>query len=204
LPAFNARATLPTCLRSIGRQTMTSWECVAVDDGSDDATPALLREVAQRDARFVVLSTAHHGLLSALNTGLSHCRGRFVARMDADDLMHRQRLEEQYRALQADSELAAVGCHVRLFPRAQLAEGRRSYERWLNGIDSPRQVRAEAFVECPIAHPSLMMRAEWIRGLGYRDCGWPEDYDLILRLLQAGGGGNGVTPPRPSWTAGPA
>src|SRR5262249_20130499 len=99
LPAFNARATLPACLRSIARQTMTSWECVAVDDGSEDATLAFLHAVAQRDARFVVLSTTHRGLLSALNTGLSRCRGQFVARMDADDLMHRQRLEAQCRAL---------------------------------------------------------------------------------------------------------
>ena len=79
-----------------------------------------------------------------------------------------------------------MGCHVRLFPRASLRDGRRAYESWINGIDSPQRVRAEAFVECPIAHPSLMIQRDRLVALRYRDCGWPEDYDLMLRLLQAG------------------
>jgi hypothetical protein len=62
----------------------------------------------------------------------------------------------------------------------------RAYERWLLGIDSPRRVREEAFVECPVAHPSLMIRTEVLRSLGYRERGWPEDYDLVLRLLESG------------------
>jgi hypothetical protein len=105
--------------------------------------------------------------------------------MDADDLMHRRRLASQLQALDDDPNLAAVGSHVRIFPRRHLRDGRRAYERWLNSIDSPRQVRENAFVECPIAHPTLMIRHSVIRTQGYRDCGWPEDYDLILRLLAA-------------------
>ena len=137
LPAFNARATLAACLRSIERQTMTRWECVVVDDGSDDGTAGLLRAAA-RDQRVVVVSTPHRGLVAALNTGMQHCRGRFIARMDADDLMHCERLAEQYRALEFHPELAGVGCQVRFFPRMSMADGRRDYERWLNSIDSPQ------------------------------------------------------------------
>ena len=47
-------------------------------------------------------------------------------------------------------------------------------------------MREEAFVECPVAHPTLMLRAEALRELGYRELGWPEDYDLVLRLLERG------------------
>jgi hypothetical protein len=106
--------------------------------------------------------------------------------MDADDLMHRQRLAMQARRLEEHPTLAAVGCHVRLFPRQGLPEGRRAYERWLNSIGTPCRVRQEAFVECPIVHPTLMIRRQVLRALGYRDCGWPEDYDLLLRLLTQG------------------
>jgi hypothetical protein len=56
----------------------------------------------------------------------------------------------------------------------------------LNGIGSAQQVRAEAFVECPIVHPTLMMRRTIFAQFGYRECDWPEDYDLLLRLLTAG------------------
>ncbi len=186
LPVFDAAPTLAACLRSIQRQRQVRFECILVDDGSRDDSPALLRRCADSDARFRVVSTPHRGLVAALNTGLAQCRGEFVARMDADDVMHRDRLAAQLDAFAGDRKLAALGSHVRLFPRRGLGPGQRAYEAWINGIDSPERVRAEAFVECPLAHPSLMMRREIALAMGYRDCGWPEDYDLVLRLLAAG------------------
>ena len=178
LPAFDAEPTLVPALQSVRRQTEARWECVVVDDGSEDGTPRTAEAAAATDDRFLIVRTPHRGLAAALATGL--------ARMDADDLMHRERLARQVGALEADASLAAVGCHVRLFPRAQLGRGWRSYERWLNAIDSVERVRAEAFVECPVAHPSLMIRRELLVEFGYRDRGWPEDYDLLLRLLARG------------------
>jgi len=186
LPAFDAEPTLAACLESIRRQREARWECVVVDDGSRDGTAACARRFAVRDPRFRVLGTPHRGLVAALNAGLAECRSAVVARMDADDLMHRDRLAAQLAALAADPRLDAVGCHVRVFPRAGLSEGLRAYERWLNAITSPRQLRDECFVECPVAHPTLMVRSPALRALGYRDAGWPEDYDLVLRLLAAG------------------
>jgi glycosyltransferase involved in cell wall biosynthesis len=186
LPAYDAEATLAAALRSIQRQTETRWECVVVDDGSRDATGAIARGFAERDPRFLILGLPHGGLVRALNRGLESCGAPLIARMDADDLMHRERLALQTRALDGDPNLDALGCHVRLFPRAALAEGMRDYERWLCSIDSPARVRAEAFVECPVAHPTLMIRSELLKQVRYRERGWPEDYDLILRLLAAG------------------
>jgi glycosyltransferase involved in cell wall biosynthesis len=186
LPAFNTAATLSASLRSIQRQTETRWECVLIDDGSEDDTLAAARAFAERDERFVIIARPHRGIVAALNSGLEHCRGEYIARMDADDLMHRARLAAQVQALEAAADVAAVGCHVRLFPRAALRDGRRRYERWLNAIDSPERVRHEAFVECPVAHPTLMVRREVLVTSGYRDVGWPEDYDLVLRLLARG------------------
>jgi glycosyltransferase involved in cell wall biosynthesis len=186
LPARDAAATLDGCLRSIQRQTRTWWHCVLVDDGSRDETAEIGRRFAAADPRFEVLSLPPRGLVRALNAGLTHCRGRFVARMDADDVMMRRRLELQVAELERAPALAAVCCHVRYFPRAAMSEGLRAYERWLNSIDSPQRLRQEAFVECPAAHPSLMIRRALLAQMGYRDRGWPEDYDLVLRLLAAG------------------
>ena len=186
LPAYNAERSFPACLRSITRQRSRDWECVIVDDGSTDTTLPIAQDFARKDPRFRILSKPHAGLVEALNAGLAECRGGLVARMDADDLMHRERLHEQMGALAANEELAAVGCHVRLFPRYALTARFREYERWLNGICTPDQLQAEAFVECPVAHPALMIRREALARAGYRDRGWPEDYDLVLRLLEAG------------------
>ena len=178
--------TLPACLRSLQRQSEARWHCVLVDDGSQDDTLACARDFAARDPRFEIVSTPHRGVVAALNTGLQRCRAPLIARMDADDLMHRHRLAAQAQALRADPRLAAVGCHVRLFPRRHLRPGRRAYERWLNSLDAAARVRRDAFVECPVAHPTLMMRRALLMDLGYRDCGWPEDYDLLLRALTRG------------------
>ena len=187
LPAWNAGKTLAACLRSLQRQTEQRWHCVIVDDGSRDDTLALAHAFAARDGRFEVVSTPHRGIVAALNTGMRRCRAPLIARMDADDLMHRHRLAAQARALRDHPEFAAVGCHVRLFPRRRLRPGRRAYERWLNSVSGAEQVRLDAYVECPVAHPTLMMRRIPMLDLGYRDCGWPEDYDLLLRVLSRGG-----------------
>ncbi len=186
LPAYDAASTLPACLHSIARQTDPDWECVLVDDGSRDGTRTLAEAAARRDPRIAVVATEHRGLVAALDTGLARCRGELVARMDADDVMHRDRVGAQRRMLDARPELAGVGCRVRLFPRAPLTDGMRAYERWLNAIVEPADVRAEAFVECPIAHPTLMIRRAVLASFGWRDAGWPEDYDLVLRLVARG------------------
>ncbi len=203
LPVFDAAGTLRTCLRSIRNQTDTDWECVLVDDGSSDRGVDIARHFAATDARFRLLAREHRGLVATLVDGVERCRGRFVARMDADDWMHPDRIAAQCAALERDPGLAAVGCRVRLFPRRGLSDGMRAYERWLNAIASPRDVRAEAFVECPIAHPTLMIRREILIAHPYRDCGWAEDYDLVLRLLAAGWELDVVPRELLSWRDGP-
>jgi glycosyltransferase involved in cell wall biosynthesis len=186
LPAYNAGTTIAAALESVRRQDEPRWECVVVDDGSVDATGAVARCAKVNDPRFRVLEVPHRGVVLALQAGLAECRGRYVARMDADDLMRRDRLRRQLEVLERQPELSAVGSHVRLFPRGRLAGGMLAYERWLASIDSPGSVRREAFVECPVAHPTLTLRAAVLRRFGYRDRGWPEDYDLVLRMLAAG------------------
>jgi glycosyltransferase involved in cell wall biosynthesis len=186
LPAFDAELTLSAALHSVQRQSCADWECVIVDDGSRDATLEIAERFARSDARMRVLARAHGGIVTALQAGLTECRAPLIARMDADDLMSRRRLELQCSALEASPELSAVGCHVRSFPRQHLRQGRIDYENWLKSIETPEHVARDAFIECPIAHPTLMIRRQRLLELGYRALSWPEDYDLLLRMLGAG------------------
>lgn len=186
MPVRDAEDTLASALESIRRQRGVAWECIAVDDGSTDSSRACLERAAASDSRVRVLAQPPRGIVAALNHGLEHCRGELVARMDADDLMTRERLQLQAAALQRDAGLAAVGCHVRMFPRSSLSLRRLEYEAWLNGVTSEDDIRREAFVECPLAHPTLMLRRSVLVKYPYRDCGWPEDYDLVSRLLESG------------------
>jgi len=186
LPVFNAADTLRSCLESVRRQTFLDWECVIVDDGSEDPSIQTAAAAAASDPRFIIVRNKHAGLIETLNTGIDRCSGDLVARMDADDWMHRNRLWLQTRAFAEDPSLELVGAHVRTFPRSTLGDGSREYETWLNSMRSPADVHRERFIECPLAHPTWMLRRSTLEREPYRDRGWPEDYDLLLRLLQNG------------------
>ena len=157
VPVFNAAGTLPSTLESIRRQRGVELECVLVDDGSTDGSAALLQQHAALDSRLRVHAIEHRGIVGALQYGLERCHGRYVARMDADDIMHSQRLAAQVALLESQPELAGAGCHVRLFPRPQLGKQPRSeYERWLNSLREPGDVTRESFTA--ISAPSRSAR----------------------------------------------
>ena len=186
LPVRDAETTLPTSLRSVSRQRLADFECLVVDDGSRDASRRIAEDHARRDPRFRVIATAPRGVVHALSVGIEASSAPLVARHDADDWMHRDRLALQLDALRAEPAWAGAGSHVRLFPREALGPGMRAYEAWLASVRTPEDVGREAFVECPLAHPTLVLRRELLDAHPYRDVGWPEDYDLLLRLLAAG------------------
>ena len=187
LPVFNAAATLAETLQSIQAQSCEYFEVVAIDDGSEDESGDLLLEWSRCDPRFRVLLADHQGIVEAPNQGLALCRGEYVARMDADDRMHPERLEKQLAWLEGDLGLSVVSCLVEIFPREETGEGMLVYEAWLNGLVDSAAIEREFFVESPIANPSAMMRREELVALGgYQDRGWPEDYDLWLRYRAAG------------------
>ncbi len=187
LPCRDAEPWLGECLDSLFTQNLSDIEVIAVDDGSTDGTVDLLQDRASREPRLRVLDGAGKGLVPALNLAASVAASPLFARMDADDVSHPERLQAQAAFLASHRSLAACGTAVRLFPRHSLGSGYRRYEQWLNGLTDPDSVLADLFVECPIAHPSLVVRASAFHAVGgYRDMDWPEDYDFVLRLHAAG------------------
>ncbi|HKJ76263.1 MAG TPA: glycosyltransferase [Gammaproteobacteria bacterium] len=187
MPFHNAAATLAEALDSIAGQTFTDFELLAIDDGSNDGSTALVERYAERDGRIRLLRPGRVGFVAAVNLGLEAGRAEWVARMDADDRMHPDRLERQWAALAADPSLALVGTRVRLFPEEAIQAGMQEYVRWQNACTDPATIAAEIYVESPVAHPTMLYHRETVRGLGgYRDGVLPEDYDLLLRLHAAG------------------
>ncbi|MGD2217654.1 MAG: glycosyltransferase [Gemmatimonadales bacterium] len=187
LPCRDAAEHLAQAVRSLTLQTFPDFEVVAVNDGSGDRTGEALEHWAAKDDRVQVLHLARVGLATALQEGARLCRGELLARADADDVAHPRRFAEQIEFLSARPEIAAVGTQVRHFPHEEVGWGARRYQDWLNGLSDPESVARDVFVECPIAHPTLMVRRAAFEEVGgYRVNGWPEDYDLILRLHVAG------------------
>ncbi|KHK00989.1 glycosyltransferase [Desulfovibrio sp. TomC] len=189
LPARNAAATLPAALDSLAGQTLDDFEVVIVDDGSDDggATRAVAAAFSGRDSRFRLLSRPHRGIVAALEAGIAAARGWAIARMDADDLCHPDRLLRQARHLDANPAVGLVSCQVAFGGDARAAQGYQTHIDWCNSLTSYQAIRLGIFRESPLPHPSVLFRRELIdRHGGYRAGDFPEDYELWLRWLEAG------------------
>lgn len=187
MPCWNASQTVDEAVESILSQSRSDFELIAVDDGSSDDTRARLEGWAGKDRRVSVLGGDHAGLVEALNRGLAACRAPYIARMDADDRIHPDRLAAQRDFLQQETEIAVAGCLVEGFPQGNVREGFRIYIEWLNSLQTAEAIAREIYIESPLAHPSVMIRRTWLERVGgYQDHGWPEDYDLWLRLHLAG------------------
>ena len=187
MPVRNEERYLRATLDSLYRQTNRDWELVAVDDGSCDGTPSILAEAACADKRVRVIRREGGGLVAALNSGLAVCRAPLLARLDGDDICHPRRLELQAAFLDAQPEIGLVASAFRHFPRTGLKQGMIDYETWQNGLTEHALVIRDLLVESPFVHPSIMTRRSFVVDLyGYQHNGWPEDYDLWLRMAAAG------------------
>lgn len=187
MPCYNVEQTLDETMQSLVEQSMTDIEIVVVDDGSTDGTLSILRAWRDRDERVRVLARDHAGIIPALNAGWNACRGIYIARMDADDLCSPVRLEKQADILDREPTLALVASLVEGFPAEKMRKGFQIYIDWLNSLLTPEAIAREIFIESPLAHPSIMLRKEWLDRMGgYEEHGWPEDYDLWLRMTLAG------------------
>ena len=158
-----------------------------MDDHSVDASPALVRAMAREDPRVRLMHNPGRGLVAALNHGLHACRCELVARMDADDLMHPERLAAHLNHFARDPGLVLSATQAELFSREEIQAGFREYMRWQNACLTHEQIARDLYIESPFAHPSVAFRRRAVLDAGgYREGPFPEDYDLWLRLFHAG------------------
>lgn len=180
LPVRDGARYLREAVDSILGQTFRDFELVIIDDGSEDETPAILLEYASRDSRVRVETQARLGITTALNRGIAHARGGFIARVDADDVSIPERLAYQVAFLERHPSVAVVGSSLELLGAP---------EKELTRLDQPTEPAAvSAALErgnC-IAHPTVVFRSGPFRAVGgYRSAFvHAEDYDLWLRLSE--------------------
>jgi glycosyltransferase involved in cell wall biosynthesis len=175
MPVYNGMPYIGQAVDSVLQQTFADWQCVIVNDGSTDGTRDFLATL--NDNRFVVLHQENGGISAAVNHGLQHCDGEYIARLDADDIALPTRLAEQVAFLDAHSEVALLGMQVA--PMGALGAG----SSLKLPTDHDTIMSALMATRHAMAHSSVMMRADVLRAIGgYWSHSYGEEYDLMLRI----------------------
>jgi glycosyltransferase involved in cell wall biosynthesis len=187
LPFRNAAATLNAAIASIARQTHADWTLLLIDNGSTDAATAIAESWAQRDPRIALIHEPQVGIAHALNRGVGHASTPLIARMDADDLSHPERLAQQLDFLQAHPDIGVLGTRTVFTTTVERSSGMAWYVDWQNGLLTPHEHHVKRFVDAPLAHPTVMFRRDLIEQYGgYSTEPLPEDHELWLRWMDAG------------------
>jgi glycosyltransferase involved in cell wall biosynthesis len=175
MPVFNGSQYLRDAMASILSQTFTRFEFLIIDDGSSDDSVTIIKSFSDPRIRLVMNGT-NLGLIETLNKGLLLARGRYVARMDCDDISHSERLALQVSYMDKHDNVAVCGCWIKAF----------GSQRFVNRYPlTDDLIRAQLLFENALAHPSVMMRRDvFLAERLFYDAGTmrAEDYDLWTRV----------------------
>jgi glycosyltransferase involved in cell wall biosynthesis len=182
LPVHGKAPWLKEALDSIIAQTYDHLEIVIVLDRPSISTMALIDRLSANEPRAVVLTSPNTGLAAALNFGIQSSKGILIARMDADDIMSRERIEVQEKYFQRDRTLQVLGCQAAYVDESGMLLGFSAL---------PKRHSDIAFTLLwanPMIHPGILMSKELFVGHFSYDETLPtgEDYKLILEMMRAG------------------
>lgn len=181
MPAYNAEKYIREAVDSIMCQSFTDFECIIIDDGSTDSTRDI---ICSYDDERIILIENRHDFIGSLNLGLKTSRGKYIARMDADDIMHPDRLKIQYAIMEAESSIIVCGT-------------------WMQHVGEsvpPKSIvgSESGLVEYPLLqflkgnfmyHPTAMIRRSFLmeNQLSYEDYAYAEDLKLWTEIAKLGG-----------------
>jgi glycosyltransferase involved in cell wall biosynthesis len=182
MPTYNAERYLSQAIRSILSQTFTDFEFIVVDDGSADQTPTILKIFQSQDTRFEIhYFEKNSGIAAALNKGLSIAQGKYIARMDADDISLPERFSKQVAFMESHPAVGVLGTGATVIDAAD-----RPHQSLVFPLSHLLLQWSMCFYS-PMIHPSVMIRRELLLSAGgyLPTAAHAEDYELWGRLSAA-------------------
>lgn len=179
IPFYNAEKFFSDAIRSVLYQTYSNWELILIDDGSKDKSLEIANYFAKQDTRIRVISDGFNRKLPArLNQLIKESKGDFVVRMDADDVMHPQRLEKQLSFLEDNIKYDLVSSGLISIDNQNEVKGFRCVSQLYDNFSKPS-------LSYPIVHPSVMARKSWYLRNQYSEK-YPraEDFELWTRAIK--------------------
>jgi glycosyltransferase involved in cell wall biosynthesis len=178
IPVYNAEGYIEDAIDSVLNQTYQNFEIIVLNDGSTDQTQHILKELAKKDERIKIYKNEQNlGLTLTRNKGINLCKGEYIALLDADDLMVKQRIEKQIDFLKTNPDYDAVSSWMQIFDQYGLKQIIR-YRETMNDYKSV------SIFYSPISHAAALFKSSVIQKLGYRTpFKFAEDYDMWFRFL---------------------
>ncbi len=151
MSVYNGELYLAEAIESILKQTFTNFEFIIINDGSTDSSQAIIE--SYKDPRIKLLNNdCNQGLAQSLNKGISTARGKYIARMDADDISLPARLEKQVAFMEENAEIGVCGTWVKIIG---------INPEWVRELETdPETMRCNFIFEHQIVHPSVIMRKD--------------------------------------------
>ena len=174
MPVYNGEKYLREAIESILNQTYTDFEFIILNDGSTDRTEEII--LSYDDPRIVYVKNKKNlQIVETLNKGIALARGKYIARMDADDISLPERLEKQIKFMKDNPDVDVCGTWIRTFGRED--------KEWKYPVTHV-EIKARLLLNCALAHPSVMMKKIVFDKFKYRKSyEKAEDYDLWVEIV---------------------
>lgn len=179
MPVYNGKKYLEIAILSILNQSFKDFEFIIVDDCSKDSSFKIIQKYAKKDKRIVALQNkVNLRATKTLNVGLAMARGKYVARMDADDWSYPDRFEKQFRFMEKHSEVGVSGGTIEICDHELKIKNIREYPL------TDAMARKKIFRYSPFAHPVTIWRRDYLNQVGGYNDDIPlsQDYELYFRI----------------------
>lgn len=176
--AYNSDKHIANAIESVLYQTYPNVELILVIDPSTDNTISVVKEYETHNNLIIIENKNHLGIIGSYNEGLKYCKGKYIARMDMDDLIHPQRLEKQVSWMEANPEVDVVSSWMKIFDETGATKD-------VTYRSDQDLIRITMVFYSPLSHAASIFKSEVLKTIGYRE-GYKsaEDYDLWVRMLK--------------------
>ncbi|WP_272501959.1 glycosyltransferase [Salinibacter ruber] len=183
MAVYDGLPNVGKAIRSVLDQTFKDFEFIIINDGSKDGSKKVLEDFKKKDSRIRTIHQKNKGLAAALNNGICHARGDYIARMDDDDICLAQRFERQVNYLEGHPKIDLLSTPIKFIDE----NGNKTGDSWQLPT-SPSLVKWSLFFGSCISHPSVMMRRTPVLEVGGYDekMRVGQDYNLWARMVTNG------------------
>jgi len=184
IPYKNPLPYFEDCLKSILNQSHKKLQIILVNDHSTDDSEKLAMKYSIEDSRIELVNNTGNGIVDALNSGSEIAKGKYITRMDADDIMSENKIEVLRSLLEKKkTKHIAVGCVKYFASKKPMGNGYLKYANWINELTSYEKNFKEIYKECTVPSCCWMMhRSDFENIKGFKKLNYPEDYDFLFRV----------------------